>query len=78
MAIEDLGLEHLWIVDSGDTQYFLDEKITAIPLQAISELAASLKRAVADAAFRPQSLWDAEIFVTIIFFLTQMGISDYE
>jgi len=39
IAIEDLGLEHLWIVYPGDQQYGLDDKITVIPLEAIAKLA---------------------------------------
>jgi len=38
VAIEDLGLEHLWVIYPGDQRYALDEKITAIPLEEISQL----------------------------------------
>ncbi|MBI9086746.1 MAG: ATP-binding protein [Desulfobacterales bacterium] len=37
VAIADLGLEHLWVVYPGDQTYALDEKITAIPLEAIMQ-----------------------------------------
>ena len=37
IAIEDLGLEHLWIVYPGDQTYALDEKITVIPLEAVTQ-----------------------------------------
>ncbi len=38
IAIEDLGLEHLWIIYPGDQKYPLDEKITVIPLDELSNL----------------------------------------
>ena len=39
IAIEDLGLEHLWVLYPGDQRYALDDKITVIPLEEISQLA---------------------------------------
>jgi len=39
IAIEDLGLEHLWVIYPGDQKYALDSKITAIPLEEILHLA---------------------------------------
>jgi len=39
IAIEDLGLEHLWVIYPGDQKYELDSKITAIPLEEILQLA---------------------------------------
>lgn len=39
IAIEDLGLEHLWVVYPGDQTYGLDDKITVIPLEEIAKLA---------------------------------------
>jgi predicted AAA+ superfamily ATPase len=39
IAIEDLGLEHLWVVYPGDQKYSLDNKITVIPLEDILKLA---------------------------------------
>jgi hypothetical protein len=39
IAIEDLGLEHLWVIYPGDQKYALDNKITVIPLETISQLA---------------------------------------
>jgi hypothetical protein len=38
IAIEDLGLDHLWIIYPGDQKYVLDGKITAIPLEEIAQL----------------------------------------
>jgi hypothetical protein len=38
-AIEYLGLEHLWVIYPGDQKYALDDKITVIPLEEISQLA---------------------------------------
>jgi predicted AAA+ superfamily ATPase len=39
IAIEDLGLEHLWVVYPGYQTYGLDDKITVIPLEEIAKLA---------------------------------------
>ena len=38
ISIKDLGLEHLWVIYPGDQKYALDEKITVIPLETISQL----------------------------------------
>ena len=38
IAIEDLGLEHLWVIYPGDQKYALDSKITVIPLENILQL----------------------------------------
>jgi hypothetical protein len=43
IAIEDLGLEHLWVIYPGDQKYALNSKITAIPLHAIFQLAETMK-----------------------------------
>ena len=43
IAIEDLGLEHLWVIYPGDQKYALDDKITAIPLQVIFHIAETMK-----------------------------------
>jgi hypothetical protein len=45
VALHDLALEHLWILYPGRQEYALDARITALPLQAIPRLAASLRRA---------------------------------
>jgi predicted AAA+ superfamily ATPase len=39
IAIEDLGLEHLWVIYPGDQTYTLDDKITVIPMEEISQIA---------------------------------------
>ncbi len=39
IAIEDLGLEHLWVVYPGDQKYTLDENISVIPLEEIAKFA---------------------------------------
>ena len=39
VSIEDLGLEHLWVVYPGNQKYDLDKKITVIPLEEILQLA---------------------------------------
>ena len=39
IAIEDLGLEHLWVVYPGSLRYSLTERITALPLVEVNEVA---------------------------------------
>ena len=41
-AIADLGLDRLWIVYPGDEAYPLDDRISAVPVSGVPELAASL------------------------------------
>ena len=36
ITINDLGLEHLWIIYPGDQRYALAEKITVIPMEELS------------------------------------------
>jgi hypothetical protein len=43
IALHDLALEHLWVVYPGQHEYMLHDRITALPLQALPGLAASLK-----------------------------------
>jgi predicted AAA+ superfamily ATPase len=43
IAIEDLELEHLWVIYPGDQKYALDDKITVIPLELLSQLAKTMK-----------------------------------
>lgn len=38
IALEDLGLEHLWVVYPGDREYPLSERITALPLGTVHGL----------------------------------------
>jgi predicted AAA+ superfamily ATPase len=45
IAIKDLGLEHLWVIYPGDQKYALDDKITAIPFQAIFQVAETMRTA---------------------------------
>ncbi len=42
VAIQDLSLEHLWVVYPGDQEYQLADKITVIPLDSVPRLAHSL------------------------------------
>jgi uncharacterized protein len=42
IAIQDLGLEHLWVVFPGNQKYSLDERISVIPLEETARLAQSL------------------------------------
>jgi len=39
IAIADLGLEHLWVVYPGSIRYSLTDKITALPLAEVAEVA---------------------------------------
>ena len=39
IVIEDLGLEHLWVIYPGDLEYPLAQDITALPLEKIGDLA---------------------------------------
>ena len=38
-AVEDLGLERLWVIYPGQQEYALDDRIAAIPLDAVQGLA---------------------------------------
>ena len=38
IAIDDLGLEHLWVVYPGSLRYSLTERITALPLGEVDEI----------------------------------------
>ena len=38
IVIEDLGLEHLWVIYPGDLEYPLTQDITALPLKKIGDL----------------------------------------
>ena len=39
VAIDDLGLEHLWVVYPGSLRYSLTDRITALPLVEVNEIA---------------------------------------
>ena len=39
VVIEDLGLEHLWVIHPGDRTYPLTDAITALPLQRVRDAA---------------------------------------
>ena len=43
VALHDLALEHLWVVYPGRHEYALDERISALPLDALPRLAAALR-----------------------------------
>jgi predicted AAA+ superfamily ATPase len=38
IALEDLQLEHLWVVNPGTRRYPITEKITALPLREIHQI----------------------------------------
>ena len=42
VALDDLALEHLWVVYPGIEAYPLDERISVLPVADIPELAGSL------------------------------------
>lgn len=42
VALHDLALEHLWIIYPGRHEYALDERISALPLDALPRLTAAL------------------------------------
>ncbi len=44
VALDDLGLEHLWVVYPGDEPYRLDDRISVLPVASIPELAASFRQ----------------------------------
>lgn len=44
VAIQDLSLEHLWVVYPGNQDYALDDKISVIPLDSIPRLAHELQQ----------------------------------
>ena len=37
-AIDELSLEHLWVVYPGNKKYVLDKKITVLPISDISKI----------------------------------------
>lgn len=43
VALDDLGLEHLWVVYPGRHEYSLDERISALPISALPRTAADLR-----------------------------------
>lgn len=42
VAIQDLSLEHLWVIYPGNREYRLDEKISVVPLDSLQQIAAFL------------------------------------
>ncbi len=42
IALQDLSLEHLWVVYPGNQEYQLDPQISMIPLEAVLGLPARL------------------------------------
>ena len=44
VALADLGLEHLWVVYPGSKRYRLDDAITVLPIEAVSEIARAVGR----------------------------------
>ena len=41
-AIQDLGLEHLWVIYPGHQEYPLDDKISVAPIASVPHLADTL------------------------------------
>ena len=46
VALEDLGLEHLWVVYPGDEGYVLDDRISVLPVTEIGPLTERMRRPV--------------------------------
>jgi hypothetical protein len=42
-ALQDLGLEHLWVVYPSGPEYALDQRITAMPADSLLNLVKKLK-----------------------------------
>ena len=42
VALADLGLDHLWVIYPGDDAYALDDRISALPVADVPDLAASI------------------------------------
>ena len=42
IALDNLGLDHLWVVYPGEQAYSLDDRISVLPVAGIPELTASL------------------------------------
>ena len=42
VALQDLALEHLWVVYPGQQEYALNERITALPLDALTDVKSRL------------------------------------
>ena len=45
-AMQDLGLEHLWVVYPLGPEYALDERITATPVESVPNLVKKIKRKI--------------------------------
>jgi hypothetical protein len=43
-ALQDLKLEHLWVVYPSGPEYALDKRITAMPAASLPDLVEKLKR----------------------------------
>lgn len=43
IALEDLALEHLWVVYPGDQAYALDARISVTPIDSVPQIAAALR-----------------------------------
>lgn len=44
VALEDLKLDHLWVVYPGTLRYPMTEKITALPLREIYQIELKISR----------------------------------
>ena len=49
VALEDLGLDYLWILYPGDDAYVLDDRIAVHPVSRVSELVATIRGGGLDA-----------------------------
>jgi hypothetical protein len=44
VAIQDLKLEHLWVVYPGDQEYPVEEKISVMPISSLTMLAEKIRK----------------------------------
>jgi hypothetical protein len=42
VALQDLSLEHLWVIYPGRHEYALADRISALPLEVVPQLASTL------------------------------------
>jgi len=46
IALQDLGLEHLWVIYPGEHSYPANEQITVLPLQSVAYIAKFLENQI--------------------------------
>lgn len=48
IGMNNLGLDHLWIIYPGEHEYPVDEKVTVLPLSRIDRLSKFIRRVNVD------------------------------